>query len=261
MTSATRYQRDPPAVEAALREVAASHPHPLLFASVGGSKLYGFDTPSSDRDVRGAHVIPMELALGLDEPDPSIVHTVDGERRMEFSTHEIRKYFGMLLNRNGNVLEEVLSPLLVVTSPSHRELREVSAGCVTRRHAGHYMGLGRQAMNRLGRDERPAVKYGLHMYRALLTGINLMRTGELEPHLPTLNLDAGLGHVDSLLSRRRNEATPGVMTQSEVQHCRLEGERLMGQLELSADRSGLPREPAGRAELNDLLFRIRIQGC
>ena len=261
MTSATRYQPEQPAVEAALREAAGSHPHPLLFASVWGSKLYGFDTASSDRDVRGAHVIPMELALGLDEPDPSIVRTVDGERRMEFSTHDIRKYFGMLLNRNGNVLEEVLSPLVVVAAPVHPELRAIAAGCVTRRHAGHYLGLGRQAMNRLGREEYPAIKYGLHLYRALLAGIHLMRTGELEPHLPTLNLDAGLEHVDSLLSRRRNEGTPGVMSQPEVQRCRLDGQGLMGQLEMAADPAELPREPAGRAALNDLLIRIRRQGC
>ena len=151
MNRETRYQPDQPAVEAALREAAASHPHPLLFASVWGSKLYGFDTASSDRDIRGAHVIPLEMALGLDEPDPSIVRTVDGERRMEFSSHEVRKYFGMLLNRNGNVLEEVLSPLVVATGPAHGELRDIAAGCVTRGHAGHYKGLARQAMNRLGR--------------------------------------------------------------------------------------------------------------
>ena len=51
------------------------------------------------------------------------------------------------------------------------------------------------------------------------------------------------------------------MSQGEVQRCRLEGERLMAQLELAADRSGLPGKPAGRAALNDLLIRIRRQGC
>ena len=257
MTSMTRYEPDQPGVEIAVRELAAGHPYPLLFASVCGSRLFGFDTPRSDRDVRGAHVIPLELALGLDEPDPSIVRLNEGARSMEISTHEVRKYFGMLLNRNGNVLEEVLSPLVVVAGPAHRELQDITAGCVTRRHAGHYAGLARRAMNMLGREERPGIKYGLHMHRALLTGIRLMRTGELEPHLPTLNREAGLEHVDSLLARRRNEKAPGVMGQREVQRCRLAGEQLMGQLELAADRSGLPREPAGRAALNNLLIRLR----
>ena len=50
-------------------------------------------------------------------------------------------------------------------------------------------------MNTLGRDNRPLVKHGLHMYRALLTGIHLMRTGDLEPHSPTPDLETGLEHV------------------------------------------------------------------
>ena len=261
MTSMTRYEPDQPGMETAVRELAAGHPHPLLFASVCGSKLFGFDTPRSDRDIRGAHVIPLELALGLDEPDPSIVRIGEGTTSLEISTHEVRKYFGMLLNRNGNVLEEVLSPLVVAASPAHLELQDIAAGCVTRRHAGHYAGLARRAMNMLSREDCPGIRYGLHMYRALLTGIHLMHTGEMEPHLPTLNRDAGLEHVDSLLARRGNERAPGVMGQPEVQRCRLEGERLMGQLELAADRTGLPRDPAGRTALQDLLIRLRRQDC
>ena len=60
-------------------------------------------------------------------------------------------------------------------------------------------------MKTLGRDERPSVKHGLHRYSALLAGIHLVRTGGLEPHLPALNLDTGLEHVDSLLVPRRDE--------------------------------------------------------
>ena len=88
-----------------------------------------------------------------------------------------------------------------------------------------------------------------------------MRTGELEPHLPTLNLDAGTEHVNSLLASRREPAAPKLMGQPEVKNCRLEGERLMGQLVQAADRSELPREPSGRAALNDLLVRLRKRGC
>ena len=254
-----KYQSEHAAVDAAARELLADHPHPLLFASVWGSKLYGFDTTCSDRDVRGAHVIPAEMILGLDEPKPSIVRTGERARRIEISTHDVRKYFAMLLNHNGNVLEEIFSPLIILTSQSHLELQEVAAGCLTRRHASHYKGMARQAIKALGREERPGVKQALHMYRALLTGIRLMRTGDLEPHLPTLNLDVGLEHVDWLLARRRYEEPPAVMGQHEVLRCRLEGERLIGQLEEAAERSVLPREPAGRAGLNDLLIRLRKQ--
>ena len=75
--------------------------------------------------------MPLELALGLDEPDPSIDLTSEGSTRIEFSSHEVRKYFRLLLNRNGNVLEEVLSPLVVVASPEHQELQNIAASCIT----------------------------------------------------------------------------------------------------------------------------------
>lgn len=55
---------------------------------------------------------------------------------------------------NANVPEQILSPWVIVT----------------RRHAGHSMEMTRQAMNTPGRDERPRVKHGLHIYRALPTG-------------------------------------------------------------------------------------------
>lgn len=76
-------------------------------------------------------------------------------------------------------------------------------------------------MNTLGRDERPGVKHGLHMYRALPMGIHLVWAG---------GLDTGLEYVDSLPAHRRDERSLEVMGLPEMQRCRLEGERPMSQL-------------------------------
>ena len=74
---------------------------------------------------------------------------------------------------------------------TRNEPKSVTATCwrnslprvmVTRRHVGHFMGMARQAMHTLGRNERPGVKHWLHLYRALLTGIYLLWIGDLEPH-------------------------------------------------------------------------------
>jgi predicted nucleotidyltransferase len=48
-----------------LRAEVAGHPYPLLFATVSGAHLYGFPSPDSDYDLRGAHVLPAEDSLGL----------------------------------------------------------------------------------------------------------------------------------------------------------------------------------------------------
>ena len=45
-----------------------------------------------------------------------------------------------MLKKNGYVLEQVLSPLVVHTTPEHEELKAIAADCVTKHHAHHYLG-------------------------------------------------------------------------------------------------------------------------
>ena len=234
------------------------HPCSLLYATVHGSKLYGFDTPNSDRDLRGCHLLPIEQVLGLqDGPETITRKDESGGAGVELVTHEVRKLFRLLLNRNGNVLEEVLSPLVLVTGEFHAELREVAGQCITRRHVGHYMGMARQARTTLEKPDRQEVKFALHLYRAFLTGIHLMETGELECNLPVLNARARLAHVDELLERRAAGSQEQRLTEGEAGFMAGEFDRLMQLLEQAADRSALPAQPGGGPRLNDLLLRIR----
>ena len=48
-----------------LRAEVASHPYPLLFATVSGAHLYGFPSPDSDYDLRGAHILSAKESVGL----------------------------------------------------------------------------------------------------------------------------------------------------------------------------------------------------
>jgi RNA repair pathway DNA polymerase beta family len=48
--------------------------------------------------------------------------------------------FKMLLRPNGYVLEQLLSPLVVHTTPEHDELKQLVPGCLTRNHVHHYLG-------------------------------------------------------------------------------------------------------------------------
>src|SRR5438552_13863597 len=108
----------------------------------------------------------------------------------------------MLHRTNGNVLEQVYSPLVVHTSPEHEELKAVARGCITRHHHHHYLGFA-ETQWRLFDKERPRrVKPLLYVYRVLLTGIHLMRTGEVEANLLRLNAEARLPHVDDLITRK-----------------------------------------------------------
>lgn len=53
-------------IDPRLHHIVAAQPYPLLFATISGAHLYGFPSPDSDFDLRGAHVLPLPMVLGLD---------------------------------------------------------------------------------------------------------------------------------------------------------------------------------------------------
>src|SRR3954471_11884947 len=97
---------------------------PLVFATISGAHLYGFPSPDSDFDLRGCHVLPVREVVGLDEGRETIaVESKDGAFDLDLVTHDARKFFGLMLKKNGYVLEQLHSPLVVHTSPEHDELK------------------------------------------------------------------------------------------------------------------------------------------
>src|SRR5918999_970856 len=169
-----------------LAEVAA-HPFPLLFVTVSGAHLYGFPSPDSDYDLRGAHLLPLRQVVGL-RPGPETVERSDVREGLEVDlvTHDAAKFFRLLLRKNGYVLEQVLSPLVVHAAPAHEELKSIARDCVTRHHAHHYLGFAQTQWKLFEKESPPRVKPLLYVYRTLLTGIHLMRPGRVEANLVAL---------------------------------------------------------------------------
>ena len=44
---------------------------------------------------------------------------------MDIVNHDVQKFFGLLLKKNGYVLEQLFSPLIVHTTPKHAELKAI----------------------------------------------------------------------------------------------------------------------------------------
>ena len=85
--------------------------------------LYGFPSPDSDFDLRGVHVLPLKEVVGLKTGHETIEKSgVHDGLEIDLVTHDAKKFFGLLLKKNGYVLEQVLSPLVVHTTPEHGEL-------------------------------------------------------------------------------------------------------------------------------------------
>jgi predicted nucleotidyltransferase len=241
-----------------LAEVARSGTCPV-FATVSGAHLYGFASPDSDVDLRGAFLLPLRALLGLRVPEETV--TIEDKSRidLDFVAHDLRKFARMLTNHNGYVLEQLYSPLVVLTTPLFEELRELGRGCVTRPTVRHYQGFARGRRKRLHEPE-PTVKHLLYAYRVLLSGTHLMRTGEVEANLGVLNEIFRLEVVEELIDRKRHGAEKMRLGPGELEaHDRLLDELELG-LERAYEQSELPEEPTSRAALDDFVVRARLAG-
>jgi predicted nucleotidyltransferase len=128
-------------IHAILRTVVTEQPYRLLFAAISGAHLYGFPSPDSDYDLRGVHVLPLPEVVGLEARRETITVTADRDGwEIDLVTHDIAKFCRLLLRPNGYVLEQLCSPLVVTTSPTHPELRDLVPQMGTRNHAYHYVG-------------------------------------------------------------------------------------------------------------------------
>jgi uncharacterized protein len=237
-----------------------SHPFPLVFATISGAHLYGFPSPDSDFDLRGVHLLPLQTVLSLDDGQQTVEKEgiYDG-LETDLVTHDAAKFFGLMLKRNGYVLEQLLSPLVVFTTPEHEELKSIAASCITRHHAHHYLGFAATQWRLFEKESPPRVKPLLYTFRVLLTGIHLMKTGEVQANLCILNGSAKLSYLDELIHRKQTGAEKGVLDTADMEFYRVEYDRLTKELELSYEESTLPEMPSGRAALNDLLVRLRLK--
>jgi predicted nucleotidyltransferase len=235
------------------------HPYPLLFATISGAHLYGFPSPDSDYDLRGVHVLPLEEVVGLKPGRETIERSgVHDGLEIDLVTHDVRKFFGLLLKKNGYVLEQVLSPLVVHTTPEHAELQDIARQCVTRHHAHHYLGFAETQWRLFRKEDPPRVKPLLYVYRVLLTGIHLMRTAQVEANLVRLNDTARLPYIDDLIARKLSGAEQSQLDGADVAFHEREYERLRGELDAAYEESGLPERARASVSLNNLLVRVRL---
>lgn len=242
-----------------------THPFPLVFATISGAHLYGFPSPDSDFDLRGVHLLPIETVIGLDYLDgKGSQRTVEKEGlydglEVDLVTHDAAKFFALMLRRNGYVLEQIFSPLVVFTTPEHEELKSAAADCITRHHAHHYLGFAARQWKLFRNESPPRVKPLLYVYRVLLTGIHLMRTGEVEANLVTLNQTAQLNYLDDLIAQKLTGPEKGTLGTADLEFHSREYERLIKELESAHEQSDLPELPSAKPALNDLLLRLRLR--
>lgn len=239
-----------------LAKIAQQGPSPV-FATISGAHLYGFASSDSDVDLRGAFLTPARSMLGLRPPPETITVEDNSSIELDWVAHDLRKFARLMTNHNGYVLEQLYSPLVVVTSPGHDVLKSLGGGCLTRPTVRHYQGFARSRRKRL-HAPNPTVKHLLYAYRVYLTGIHLMQRREIVSHLGVLNRHFGLGVIDELVARKREGAEKMPLDPGELADHNQHLDRLEEELQGAHDASTLPLEPTGVAALDDFVVQLRL---
>lgn len=244
--------------KATLADLARRGPPPV-FATISGAHLYGFASPDSDVDLRGAFLTPLRETLGLNPPSETITVMDDTVYDLDWVAHDLRKFARMMVQDNGYVLEQLYSPLVVVDGPLFEELRAIGQGCITRPTVRHYRGFARGRRKRL-HEPSPTVKHLLYAYRVFLSGIHLMRTGEVVANLSALNSIFGSSIITELVDRKRAGAEKMALGADELLTHDRELDALDAELTDAFEASQLPLEasPETLAALTDLVIRARL---
>jgi predicted nucleotidyltransferase len=237
-------------------EIPATLPYPLVFATVSGAHLYGFASVDSDLDVRACHLLPAAEVVGL-RTGPETLEIDEWRDAVELDvvSHDLLKFARMLTSRNGYVLEQLLSPLVVLTTGVHTALIELAPGLITRHHAHHYLGFAATQERLFSTTGK--LKPALYTLRVLLTGRHLMRTGRLETDLNLLG--TGLPYVPELIALKR-EAEHGPFPPAVREAVLNDVPRLRAELQDARDRSHLPEHPDPEAveALHKLVVQTRL---
>jgi uncharacterized protein len=241
-----------------LKTIVAQQPYPLAFATVSGAHLYGFPSPDSDYDLRGVHVLPPQEMLGLYPKRETLeTHGKVDDIELDLVTHDVQKFMNMMLRPNGYVLEQLTSPLVVHTSQAHDALKALAPACVTSGHVNHYMGFARNQWELLNKGSVWRAKPLLYVYRVLLTGIHLMKTGKIQANLVQLNETFKLSYIPDLIARKAGTHEQTTLDDADRKFHQREYERLLAQLEREGEKTKLPDGPNCAAEMNTLLLRLR----
>jgi uncharacterized protein len=238
----------------------AANPPPgeLLLCAVSGAHLYGFPSPDSDLDLKGIHLTPTAALLGLSAETP-VYDRIEVFQGVEcdVTTNEARDALKLLLAGNGNMLERILSPHQLVESPDIAELQELARGAISAGFARHYGGFFRSRLREL--ELRPTVKALLYAYRVALTGIHLMRTGELEANLVALLPHfASLHNVEELIAMKRAGEEKGALASSFLTQHESQLDTLDVGLTYASQATQLPLVAQNRDAVDDWLVRKRL---
>jgi predicted nucleotidyltransferase len=208
------------------------------------------------------HIVPARKLLGLKSVRETFEAEdyTEGRVDCEIVSHDILKYFRLLLKNNGYVLEQVFSPLVIIEGILPR-LRPIAMRCITKQHYKHYCGFSTNEWTQFHRRPEKHVKRILYVFRILLTGIYLMRTGRVEANINVLNDEFKLSYIPDLIRQKLEGYEHGELAAGHgIDFYQRQFEALSATLEEEYTKSPLPERADGFDDLEKLLLELRQVG-
>lgn len=240
------------------KELLKLVPNPVYY-SVSGAHLYGWESPDSDIDVRGSHIIPLKKMIGLGKPKDVVEKTIG---LYDFVSFDIGKEISLLMANNCNVLENVLATPFSygVDGKYYGGLKQIARGALSKVVSQPYRGLARSNYEKFiaGKSTVSSKKY-LYVLRSLMAAIYCLRYGRIEADLRKLNADSLFRYalIDELVAKKR------MFKEKEEQKANYEAEKLIKQLNLELGlaevESSLPDTPQNKEEANQFLIDTRLK--
>lgn len=237
------------------------HPHRVLFITGSGAHLYGFPSPDSDYDLRGMHATDPRDALSLSPPRETYeVLDRDSSVEMDIVTHDVRKYVKMLLNKNGYVLEQICSPLVVTAWDGLGDLQSLARRCVTRYHHYHFERFAQNQWDTVSGPSRGTVKGMLYTYRPLMAGVVLMTEGIVESNIVLLNERFRFSFIDDLVAAKVSGAEKQALNGADMAFHESQFESLCARLQEASGKCDLPESPPSdvRQALDELVVAAQL---
>lgn len=239
-----------------LQPIIASGPTPL-FATISGAHLYGFASADSDVDIRGSFVLPIDKVIGLESAEETwqVSEVING-LEVDWVAHDVHKFITMMMKKNGYVLEQLYSPLVVYGGSWLEELRALGQACIVSNLYHHYRGFYNNECKMMAKAGATA-KSVLYAYRVLLSGIHVLETGEVVAQLPLLTETYSTTGVRDLIKLKVEGTEKEVLSSDLVQEHLIRLNDLEKRLDSAFEKCSLPESVSNRDALSDYLVRVR----
>jgi len=170
----------------------------VIYITISGSDLYGFPSKDSDVDYRGTYLTGTENLLGLHKKRDVI------EMKPDIVMFELSKELNLALKGNCNVLEHINAKPIYRTA-EYLEMKQMVNNAFPKRGLyNSYKGMAMFNYKKFIMKGRKTHKKYLYVFRGILAGIYALQTGQIEPHMETLNKYFKIKELKPLIQAKKD---------------------------------------------------------